>query len=258
MPPLKVLILGGSAEASALARELADDPRYHATLSLAGRTRLPALPPIAYRIGGFGGVSGLIAYLQNASMDAIIDATHPFAHRISSNAIAAAKAAAVPFLAIRRPAWRPEPSDRWEVVADLAAAAKALGETPKRVFLTIGRNELAPFREAPWHFYLIRSVEAPELALLPPRAEVITARGPFAAEAEQALLLAHGIEVLVTKNSGGSATYGKILAARQLGLPVVMVARPPLPEADSVEEVGQALAWLAQLHARRAAAFGEG
>ncbi len=239
-----MLILGGTSEASALARALAGDERFHPIVSLAGRTRAPVLPPVAFRIGGFGGVTGLVAYLRTERVDTLVDATHPFAAQISANAVAASAQAGVPLLRVERPAWHSGVGDRWTEVADVAAAARALGATPRRVFLTIGQQELAPFRAAPWHEYLIRSVDPPAPETLPPRATVIAARGPFAEAEETALLRTHRIEVIVTKNAGGSATVAKLHAARRLGLVVVMVARPKLVPATTVPDVDGALAWL--------------
>ena len=200
------------------------------------------MPPIACRIGGFGGAEGLARFLREAGVERLIDATHPFAARISRNASLAASLAGVPLLAIRRPPWLAVPGDRWTLVADMPAAAKALGEVPRRVFLAVGRQELGPFR-ACRHRYVIRSVEAPEPSELPEHATVVTARGPFSLAAERALLRHHGIECLVTKNSGG-VTGNKLTAARELGLEVVMVARPEKPAVLSVPDHLGALAWL--------------
>jgi len=244
MDRLKLLILGGTTEASAVAKALAGDNRVAPILSLAGRTKAPAAPPVPYRVGGFGGPDGLAAYLEAEDIDLLIDATHPFADRIKRNAVAAAAKARVPLLAIRRPQWTPQPGDRWSVVPDMEAAVGALGETPKRVFLTIGQKELAPFRAAPQHHYVIRSVDPPDVSSRPLNAEIITARGPFDEEDERTLLGRHEIEAIVTKNSGGSATQAKLAAARALGIPVVMVARPEHPDAERVETAEAALAWL--------------
>ena len=247
------MILGGTSEASALARAIAGDPRFHATLSLAGRTRAPVPPPIQRRIGGFGGVDGLIAYLRAERIDALVDATHPFAEQMTRHAEAAAKQTGVPLLAICRPPWLPVPGDRWTIVPDMTTAAEALGRTPRRVFLTIGQKDLSAFAAAPWHHYLIRSVDPPDPAMLPPQAEVIAARGPFAEAAERRLLQEHRIDIVVTKNSGGTATGAKLVAARTLGLPVVMVARPAPPPLATVPDASAALDWLVQRHGATAA-----
>ena len=248
MKQTKLLILGGSGEAAALARALDGDARYDVTLSLAGRTSEPVKLPGTIRTGGFGGAEGLSRTLHDEKFDAVIDATHPFADQIKANAIEAARLTGVPLLAIRRPSWTPVDGDNWILVEDLEGAAVALGETAKRVFLTTGRDELRPFAKASQHFYLLRSVEAPARDELPAHVELITGRGPFRLVDELALLKQHAIDIVVTKNSGGEATYAKLAAARALGLPVVMVRRPMLPEAPSVEIVVEALQWLEQHH----------
>jgi precorrin-6A/cobalt-precorrin-6A reductase len=240
---MRVLILGGTTEASAIARAVVGDRRFAPVLSLAGRTRVPAQPPIPWRVGGFGGVEGLAAYLHGEKIAALIDATHPFAARMKANAAQAAALAGIPRVAVLRPAWAALPGDRWTEVADMTGAFAALGRTPRRVFLSIGRQELAAF--GPPHTYLVRSVDPPDPAILPPDATSIIARGPFTEAAEQALLHAYRIEVLVTKNAGGDATAAKLAAARRLGLPVVMVARPVAPEPPVVADAPGALAWLA-------------
>lgn len=253
MEPLKILILGGTTEASALARALDGDARFAPVLSLAGRTKSPRLPPIPYRIGGFGGVQGLVEYLRREGVEALVDATHPFAAQMARHAAQAAEGTCVPLLAIRRPEWQPEAGDRWTEVPDMAAAAAALGPEPRRVFLTIGQKELAPFAAAPQHVYLIRSVDAPDPSARPPRCEILTARGPFREADEHRLMVEHRIEVLVTKNSGGEAAAAKLSAARALSLPVVMVARAPLPDVPNVETAEATLEWLNARHEAKAA-----
>lgn len=243
---MKVLVLGGTTEASMLLQALANDARIRPVLSLAGRTRTPALPAVPHRRGGFGGAAGLAEYLRTESIDALIDATHPFAAQMHRNAAAAAAQAKIPRLVISRPAWHPIPGDRWTELPDMPAAVAALGPTPRRVFLTVGQQELTPFRAAPWHTYLIRSVEPPDPAALPPNARCITARGPFRVDDERRLLQQQKIEIIVTKNSGGTATEAKLAAARDLALPVLLVARPPAPEPPIVPDVAAALAWLHQ------------
>jgi precorrin-6A/cobalt-precorrin-6A reductase len=240
----RILILGGSSEASALIAALAADTGVEPVLSLAGRTRVPVLPQIECRIGGFGGIEALAAYL-GTGFAACVNATHPFAARMSANAVAAADASGVPLLRILRPPWVAGPGDAWRDVADMRAAARALGARPRRVLLTIGQKDLSPFTEMPQHHYVIRSIEPPR-GPLPPHAEIISARGPFDAPGEVALLRAHGIEIIVTKNSGGTATEAKLAAARMLGRRVVMIARPSEPPAETVPDVEAALAWLAR------------
>jgi len=244
---MRVLILGGTTEASEIARALAGEARFAPVLSLAGRTQAPVEPPIPWRVGGFGGAEGLAAYLRDERISALIDATHPFAARMKANAAQAAALADVPRVAVLRPAWQRQDGDRWTEVADMARAFAALGPERRRVFLAIGRQELAAF--GPPHAYLIRSVDRPDP--VPPDATVITARGPFTLDAERALLVTHRIEVLVTKNAGGAATMAKLAAARGLGLPVVMVARPAPPEPPVVGDAAGALAWLAHQACQR-------
>lgn len=241
---MRLLILGGTAEAIGLGRTLAADERFQAVMSLAGRTRYPAAQPLPVRLGGFGGAEGLAEYLTRERIDAVIDATHPFAIQISGNAVAAASATGTQLLTLLRPEWHPIQGDRWTLVATIAEAAQALGAVPSRVLLTVGRGELGPFATAPWHHYVIRSVDPPHPDILPPDACVVTARGPFNEAGEYLLLNEHRIEVLVSKNAGGDATVAKLHAARALGLPVVMVSRPAKPAGDVVASVSAALAWL--------------
>lgn len=246
---LRVLVLGGSTEAGVLVRALRDDARFDTTLSLAGVTRAPRIEAgIATRIGGFGGVNGLAAWLRTHAIDALVDATHPFAQQISGNAVLACAEAGVPTLRVDRPEWRPISGDRWSMVADMHEAAAALGPAPRRVLLTIGRKDLAPFREHLHHDYVVRSVDAPPPELLPPRCRLITARGPFDVDAELALLRESAIELIVTKNSGGHATDAKLDAARRLGLAVVMIARPAPVEGPTVPDWQGALSWLEHRH----------
>lgn len=241
---MNVLILGGTTEASAIAAGLAGDPIIRPVLSLAGRTRAPVLPAVAARRGGFGGVDGLVRYLRDEAVDVLVDATHPFAAQMSRHALAAAELSGVRCLAVVRLAWQAQPGDAWTEAPDMPAAVAALGMQPRRVFLTVGQQELTPFAAAPWHDYLIRSVEPPDPAVLPPRARCITARGPFEAAAEQRLLEDEAVEVIVTKNSGGTATVAKLTAARALGLPVIMVTRPATVPGPTVADAAEALAWL--------------
>jgi len=225
----RILILGGTTEARLIAERLSDRADLAVTLSLAGRTAAPAALPVPVRIGGFGGPAGLAAALTAQAIDVLIDATHPYAARISANAVAAAALAEVPLIALDRPAWQPVAGDRWIEVPDIPAAVAALGETPRRAFLALGRQELAPFAAAPAHFYLIRSVDPVEPAPALPNAVFLTGRGPFDEARERELLAQHRIDIVVAKNSGGTATYGKIAAARRRGVPVVMVRRPAAP-----------------------------
>jgi precorrin-6A/cobalt-precorrin-6A reductase len=245
---MNLLILGGTSEASALGRALADDARVRAVISLAGRTRVPLPQALPTRTGGFGGADGLAAYLRENRIDALIDATHPFAAQMTANAVAAAALTATKLLRVQRPPWHPIAGDDWTDVGTMAEAAAALGPAPRRVLLTVGSTDLAPFRRAPWHHYVVRSVDAPPADALPPRADVIAARGPFAEDDERRLLRAHAIDAIVTKNSGGSATEAKLAAARALRLPVIMVRRPPAPDVATVGDVAEGLAWLERIH----------
>ena len=239
-----ILILGGTSEAGALVRALA--PSSDVTLSLAGRTASPKPEPVPTRIGGFGGVEGLAAWIVAHRVARVVDATHPFADRISGNAAQACARTGTPLLAIRRPPWEPVPGDDWIDVADMDAAAEALGSAPRIVFLTIGRQALAAFARAPQHTYHVRTIEPVGDALPVPRMTTITARGPFSTQAEIALMREAGIAVVVSKNAGGAATYGKIAAARELGISVVMVRRPAVPDVPAVPDAEGALVWLAQ------------
>lgn len=240
----RVLILGGTAEARLLAERLAGRSDITTTLSLAGRTASPARQPVPVRVGGFGGSAGLARYLANNSIDALIDATHPYAAAISANAIEAVRKTGVAFVALRRPAWSAIAGDRWTEVSDVPAAVRAVGIAPCRVFVTLGRNELKPFSDAPQHHYLIRSVDPVDPPLPLPHAAYVTGRGPFSEADDRALMLGRGIEILIAKNSGGTASYGKIAAARSLGIGVILLRRPNPSAAPAVETIEDAIAWL--------------
>ncbi|GBQ55640.1 cobalt-precorrin-6A reductase [Komagataeibacter swingsii] len=247
---MRVLVLGGTTEARQLYGLLEQaGARFDVTVSLAGATRAPVLPRLAVRIGGFGGVDGLRDWLVAHRTDAVIDATHPFAVRMSGNAAQACARAGVALLRVERPGWTPVEGDRWIRVDDMQAAARALGTTPRRVLLTVGRKDLLPFHHAGGHDWLLRSVDRPDASLLPPGARVLQARGPFDVAAEEALLRDERIDVVITKNSGGAATYAKLAAARALGLPVIMVDRPPVAAAPTVADATAAMAWLERLYA---------
>jgi precorrin-6A/cobalt-precorrin-6A reductase len=242
--PTRLLLLGGTGEAAALAIRLGRSPDIAVITSMAGRTRNPAALPGEQRRGGFGGVAGLAAYLRDEAIDLVVDATHPYAAGMTRNAAEACKAAGLPHLILARPGWKRQPKDRWIDVADAAAAATALPGLGRRVFLSTGRKELLAFAGLPDHWFLVRLIDRPEAPLPLADYELILGRGPFAAEQETALLQAKGVEAIVTKNSGGLATFGKIEAARNLGLPVVMIGRPPLPECDTVRNVDEAIDWI--------------
>ncbi len=242
--PTRVLILGGTAEAAGLARALAEDGRVATITSLAGRTRAPAAVPGAVRVGGFGGPEALAEYLRCEKIGLVVDATHPFAARISRNAARACATAGVPRLLLARPPWTAQAGDTWVPAADAQAAAAALPGLGRRAFLAIGRQELAAFAGLTELWFLVRLVETPETP--PPLADyhLVLGRGPFAETREIDLLREHGIEVVVSKNSGGAGAAAKIAAARALELPVVMIERPPAPASETAESVEAARAWI--------------
>lgn len=237
------LVLGGTLEASALAVALAERGE-RAVLSYAGRVAHPKAQPVPVRVGGFGGVEGLVAYLRCERVSHLVDATHPFAAQMSRHAAEAAAQAGVPLLALSRTPWEPGPGDRWCEVDSIDAAVAALAGPPQRVMLALGRLHLAAFAAQPQHHYLLRLVDAPEAPLPLPRHTALVSRGPFDLAGDTALLQAHGIERIVCKNAGGSGAQAKLLAARALGLPVLMVQRPPVPARRTVERVAEVLAWL--------------
>ncbi|WP_018179297.1 cobalt-precorrin-6A reductase [Jongsikchunia kroppenstedtii] len=241
-----VLILGGTGEARALARQLVD-AGVAVVSSLAGRVRDPALPVGEVRIGGFGGVPGLTDWLTEHRPTAVVDATHPFAQQISRNAAAATTQAGVPLLALRRPQWQPETGDSWIDVPDIRAAATEVGRRSRRAFLTTGRQDVGAFAAQADTWFLIRVVDAPT-ADLPPHHELLRSRGPYDVAGERELIDRYGVDHLVTKNSGGSMTSAKLTAARDAGVPVIMVRRPALPDGvAAVDSVDAAVGWVAQL-----------
>jgi precorrin-6A/cobalt-precorrin-6A reductase len=239
-----ILVLGGTAEARELGERLAARSDIAATLSLAGRTRAPAAQSIPVRSGGFGGPEGLARYLSERRIRALIDATHPYAATMSMHALTAAQETGTPLLALCRPPWLPLEGDRWIEARAVDDAVRLLGGEPRNVFLALGRQEIAPFGNAPQHHYLIRSIEPIDPPVPLPSARYRLERGPFHESAERSLLLDHAIDVVVAKNSGGSATYGKIAAARALEIPVILVRRPPALDVPRVTSVEAALAWL--------------
>ncbi|MDQ0906097.1 precorrin-6A/cobalt-precorrin-6A reductase [Streptomyces canus] len=239
-----ILILGGTTEARELAAVLTARPGIRVTTSLAGRVTRPGAVAGEVRIGGFGGAAGLADWMREQHVDALIDATHPFARAITAHAARAAEATGVPSVVLRRPSWRPGPGDRWHPVDSLDAAAALLPSLGRRVFLTTGRMELAVFAHLSEMHFVVRSVELPEPPM-PPHTEVLLSRGPFTVADESTLLYDHCIDVLVTKDSGGAATSAKLTAARELALPVVVVRRPALPDGvTSVPDVAGVQRWL--------------
>ena len=240
-----ILILGGTTEARQLAGRLAQRPELAVTLSLAGRTVDPVAQPVPVRRGGFGGAEGLANYLCRERINLLIDATHPYAVTISRNAAGAAEIAGIPLIALRRPAWEPVEGDRWTLVENPDEAVAALAERSCRVFLALGRQEIGGFANAPQHGYVIRSVEPVESPLAVPDATYILARGPFREDDEHALLTSHRIDAIVAKNSGSTATYGKIAAARKLGIEVILLRRPQqLPQVTEIADVAGAVDWI--------------
>jgi precorrin-6A/cobalt-precorrin-6A reductase len=234
-----VLVLGGTGEARRLAVVLVAEPGLRVVSSLAGRVREPALPPGEVRIGGFGGPVALTAWLGERGTAAVVDATHPFAARMSAHAAAACASAGVPLVVLRRPGWTPDPG--WTVVDTLTEAAAELPGTGSRVLLTTGRGGLAAFAASDLWF-LVRSIDPPEPPM-PHRMHVVLDRGPFTVDGERSLLRTHAIDVLVTKDSGGPDA--KLVAARDLGVPVVMVRRPPVPVGVAVvDSAAHAAQWV--------------
>ncbi|MGJ5177683.1 cobalt-precorrin-6A reductase [Bradyrhizobium oligotrophicum] len=248
---MRILILGGTTEASELARLLAGDDRFEPMLSLAGRTVSPKPQPLPTRIGGFGGIAGLEAWLRDHAVDAVIDATHPYADQMSRHAVAACQTLALPLASIRRAAWLRRDGDRWIEVSSAEAGAAALGATAARVFLSLGRLELAAFAAAPQHHYIARTIDPPGDIALPPDIRFVFDRGPFDEAKEAAFLAQERIGFVVSKNSGGAATYPKIAAARRLNIPVVMIARPDKPHGVALDSADAAMLWLEALLAHR-------
>ena len=240
----RLLILGGTQDAAQLAAQLATLSGVEVISSLAGRLRQPAVPAGAFRIGGFGGAAGLIDYIQEQRIDLLVDATHPFAAHISVHAATAAAVCRVPHLMLIRPAWTPVEGDCWIDVESLAAAAAQLQGLAQRVFLTIGRQELAAFAHLTNLWFLMRMIDPPAPETPVPPGTLLLERGPFTLASERALLHLHAIGVIVSKNSGGKATYAKLQAARELGLPVLLIQRPPLPDGEQVTNVAQARQWV--------------
>jgi precorrin-6A/cobalt-precorrin-6A reductase len=249
---MRVLILGGSTEASELARLLAGDHRFETTLSLAGRTLNPREQPVRTRRGGFGGIDGLATWLQQEAVQAVVDATHPYAAQISFNAVVACQRLAIPLATVLRQSWQPQADDLWRDVRNVEAAAGALGPEPKRVFLSLGRQELGAFAKSPQHHYIARMIDPPDGIALPPDIRLVFDRGPFDRQAEIALLRQEQIDVMVCKNSGAAAVYPKIEATRELGIPVVMIARPHKACGYALENPQGAIGWLEQQFTHRA------
>ncbi len=246
---MHILLLGGTTEASQMARQLAE-AGMNATFSYAGRTQSPAAQPLPQRTGGFGGVPGLTRYLRDKGITHVIDATHPFAAGMSRNAHAACTATQTPLIRLERPPWQAGPGDDWQQVATVEDLPAALPHRPSRVFLAIGKQQIGLFAAWPQHHYLLRLVDAPKAPLPLPDTAVILARGPFALATDTALLRDHAITHVVCKNAGGSGARAKLDAARALGLPVIMAQRPALPGNTIAHDVAQVMSWLAHVAER--------
>ena len=240
-----ILILGGSSEGFELAERLDAMPGLTPLTSFAGRTSSRRAVAGAHRIGGFGGVDGLVSFLDKNRIAALIDATHPFAARISANAARAAQMAHVPCLHVCRPPWRPGPGDDWRMAASMDEAAALIPAGKRPVFLTIGRLGLAAFARRRDVRFIARVIDPPDLAEPFAHLQLVQARGPFRLEDERAFLRKHDIGCLVTKNSGGAAAAPKLQAARELGLPVILVTPPPPPPGRRAASVDEAIKWLA-------------
>lgn len=240
---MRILLLGGTTEAGRVAQALAD-AGIAAVYSYAGRTDAPVTQPLPQRVGGFGGAEGLASFLREEAISNVIDATHPFAARMSANAVAACRALGLPLVALEREPWVAGAGDRWTEVADMASAADALSGPAQRVFLAIGRQQLEAFAGQPQHHYLLRLVDPPQGTMPMPQTRIVVARGPFDVAGDTALMRDHGTEIVVAKNAGGKGAVAKIAAARALGLPVIMVSRPVVPERPVVRNVAAVMAWL--------------
>lgn len=238
-----LLLLGGTTEGTRLGHHL-DQAGIAGTVSLAGRVADPARQGLPMRVGGFGGVTGLADYLRQNAITHVVDATHPFAATISGNAVAACRQVGVPLIALTRPPWQEQPEDRWIKVPDIATAVQALAGPPRRVMLAVGRMHLPEFQPQSQHFYLLRLVDPPRQTPGFPDHHAIIDRGPFTVEGDLALLRRHRIDLILSKNSGGTGAMAKIVAARQLGLPVVMIQRPAIPQRPQVETIAEVIDWL--------------
>ncbi|PAX58399.1 cobalt-precorrin-6A reductase [Brunnivagina elsteri] len=240
----RVLILGGTTDAYTLAAQTTKIPDVEIITSLAGRTRQPIIPTGEFRIGGFGGETGLVEYLRQMQIDVLIDATHPFAAQISENATNSANKIGIPYLMLVRPAWERVEGDNWLEVESIEAAATSLENQTERVFLTIGRQELTAFAHLHHIWFLMRMIDPPTDDAIVPQGEILCDRGPFSLDNEREILQKYKIHTIVSKNSGGNATYPKIIAARELGIKVVMVKRPKMPPGEKVADIDSAIAIL--------------
>lgn len=240
---MRVLLLGGTTEASQLAEVLAKNA-FNAVFSYAGRTNTPSAQPLPTRIGGFGGVEGLTAYLRREGITHVVDATHPFAANMSGNAFAACRSIGLPLTRLERPAWHPEEGDNWRMFQNIEAIPDALPDAPTGVFLAIGKQQIGVFAAKPQHRYVLRFVDPPVNPLPLPNASVVIARGPFSVAEDTALMQDRGISVVVAKNGGGRGARAKLDAARNLGLPVLMADRPLLPGDEIARNTSEVMRWL--------------
>ena len=240
---MRVLLLGGTTEATALAHAFAA-AGIDAIFSYAGRTENPVAQPLPTRLGGYGGINGLADYVIDAKITHVVDATHPFATQISRNAVEACAMTQTPLIAHERSEWLAQPGDNWQHVPDTQTAVAALPANPARIFLAIGKQTLPAFAAQPQHFYLLRLVDVPDAALPVPNAEVILERGPFTVESDIALMRAHAITHIVAKNSGGTGALAKLEAARCLHLPVILIARPAITDRLIARSIPAVMEWL--------------
>ncbi|MGP9791601.1 cobalt-precorrin-6A reductase [Roseinatronobacter sp. NSM] len=238
-----ILVLGGTLEATRLVDALAR-AQLPTTLSYAGRVARPKPQPVAVRVGGFGGADGLARYLRAQNITHLVDATHPFAATISTNAIRAAQLAGTNLLALTRPPWTACAGDQWSHVPDIPAAVQALAGPARNVMLALGRMHLAAFAAQPQHRYLLRLVDAPQTPPPLPDHHILLERGPFDADTDAALMQAHDITLIVAKNAGGTGAQAKLIAARKLRIPVIMIDRPPIPARAQVHDIANVLDWI--------------
>jgi precorrin-6A/cobalt-precorrin-6A reductase len=241
---MRVLILGGTGDARELAARVANITGIEAIASLAGATREPVTPVGNVRVGGFGGMAGLVNYLREMQIDVLIDATHPFASQISENAAQAAQQIGISRLLLNRPPWEKLPGDNWLEVENNIDAAAILENQGQRVFLTIGRQEISTFAHLQKIWFLMRMIDPPKADAIIPNGLILYDKGPFNLDNEKEILTQYSIDTIVSKNSGGNATYSKIIAARELGIKVIMVKRPPVPAGEQVTDVDSAVMWL--------------
>ncbi|MCI4592076.1 cobalt-precorrin-6A reductase [Sphingobium sp. BYY-5] len=238
-----ILLLGGTTEASTLARLLAERGMT-ATFSYAGRTENPRPQPLPLRIGGFGGVRGLVDYLRAHRFTHLVDATHPFAATMSAHAVEAARATGIAHVALTRAPWSPTSGDRWTHVLDIPAAVAALAGPARRVMLALGRQHVEAFAAQPQHHYVLRFVDAPDMPPALPDHRLIVDRGPYTVEGDSRLIQDHAVDIIVSKNSGGDGAAAKLAAARQLDLPVLMIDRPALPDRTEFYRPEDVLDWI--------------